>query len=352
MEGTPRTAVTNDRGKPESPGTAAQSLLRKARPPLRTFRLLQVAIALSLFGLIFATISWRPVVRTFGDVLWWWVVAKLLLSVFGLLLLTIRWNILLKDQGIRVPTSFLFKRSWIARFVNSFSPGKAGGDLYRIFGSWGFELKKTAVSSSVLFDRLTGVVGLLFLLSVMGFVQYDVARRLGMPLLPLATVVGTVTVVLVMTTRWPVAWIRRLIAKRPATKARSTVEELLGSIAIYLDRRGTLLVSVAISITSLLVSAVSTYVGFLALNVDVSFGDALFISLLINVVRFIPISINGWGIREGAYVLMFTQVGVGGAEALSVALLGRVLGVVSASIGAILYITQRATHTAPINRTT
>ena len=206
-------------------------------------RLLQTAIALGLLGLIFSTIGWRPVVHAFSDVVWWWVVAKFLLSVLGLFLLTMRWKALLADQGISLPTVVLFERYWVASFVNSFLPGQAGGDLYRIFGPWGFRLKKTAVASSVLFDRLAGIVGLLLLLSVMGLIHHDVARRLGLTLLPLSTAMATIAVVLLMTSRWPVAWEQRLIAKRPATKARSTAEELLGSIAVYVDRRGTLLVS-------------------------------------------------------------------------------------------------------------
>lgn len=313
---------------------------------LSLFRLIQIAVALGLLGFIFATISWRPVVPTFDDVLWLWIVAKLLLSVVGLLLLTVRWKILLAGQGISLPTALLFKRSWIARFVNSFLPGQIGGDLYRIFGTWGFQLNKTVVGGSVLFDRFSGLVGLLALLSVMGFVENDAARRLGVSLLPQSTLVGMVTLMLLMTTRWPVSWAQQLIAKWPPTKAESAARELLESIAVYARSPRAVLISVTISMAYLLTTAIATYVGFRALQVEVPLGTAVFISLLINVVRLIPVSINGWGLREGAYVLMFTQVGVGGAEALSVALLGRVLGVVLASIGAILYITQRA-HTSP-----
>ncbi len=79
----------------------------------------------------------------------------------------------------------------------------------------------------------------------------------------------------------------------------------------------------------------------MALGVDVSYGSVLFIVLLINVISLIPISINGWGLREGAFVLMFTQVGVGGGEALAVALLGRVTGILKLTVGGILSMTHK-----------
>ena len=88
--------------------------------------------------------------------------------------------------------------------------------------------------------------------------------------------------------------------------------------------------------------AIASYFAFLAFGIDISFGTVLFISLLVNVISMVPISVNGLGIREGAFVLLCTQVGVGSAEALSVALLGRVLVLLISSVGGLMYLTHRS----------
>ena len=74
---------------------------------------------------------------------------------------------------------------------------------------------------------------------------------------------------------------------------------------------------------------------------EVSLGSVFLISTLTSIVCLLPISVNGWGVYEGAFVLLFTQVGVGSAGALSVALLGRVVGTLVSSVGGVLYMIRR-----------
>ena len=145
-----------------------------------------------------------------------------------------------------------------------------------------------------------------------------------------------------MATHRPFLWSRWFIARCPVNKARSIAEGILRSLLLYVDRRGTTLTAVALSVGFRLVGGIGSYFAFLALGVDISFGTVLFISLLLNVIAMLPISINGWGIREGAFVLLFTQVGVGSAEALSVALLGRVLELLVSSVGGFMYLSHRS----------
>jgi len=229
----------------------------------------------------------------------------------------------------------------MGRFFNNFSVGQSGVDLFRVFGPWGMPLKKTAVGSSVVFDRYTGLIGLLLVMGLAGLVEYRVARELGLELLPIFALAGAALLLLAVVTHRPFVWSRWLIARCPVNKARSIAEGILRSLLLYVDRRGTTLTAVALSVGFRLVTATGSYFAFLAFGIDISFGTVLFISLLLSFITMVPISINGWGIREGAFVLLYTQVGVGSAEALSVALLGRVLGLLMSSVGGLMYLTHR-----------
>ena len=58
-----------------------------------------------------------------------------------------------------------------------------------------------------------------------------------------------------------------------------------------------------------------------ALNIDLSITYLFIVIPLIYLTEALPISINGLGVREGAFVFFFTQAGVSKEKALAVGLL-------------------------------
>ena len=187
-------------------------------------------------------------VQVFSDVIWWWVVAIILLTRVGLLLVTIRWKLLLAELGISLPALSLYKRVWIGQFFNNFLPGRIGADVYRVFGPWEMTLEKTVVGGSVVFDRVTGLIGLLIVVSAVGLVEHDVARDLGLGLLPVFTMLAAVVLLAMVTVRGPLGWTLWLVPRCPSAKAGSVLKKFLESTLIYVDRKGTTLRAVAISV--------------------------------------------------------------------------------------------------------
>jgi len=341
---------TDEPSKPESGlrwlvarlGSLSISDLTGKKVFRRAFRLVRIAAAFGFISFILVKIGWQPVVQVFSNVIWWWVVAKLLLSLSGLVLASIRWKILLSGQDISVPLFPLIQRFWIARFWGKFLPGQFGGDLYRIFAPWGVQRNTTAVGSSVLFDRIAGLIGLMVFLTIMSLIEFGLVRQLGLGLLPIVSILVTLFMVLLVVTQRPIGWMRKLTARVPVARIKVVADDLLNSTRVYTDKKGTILGTVLISMAYLALTVTGTYIGFLALQVDVPLSTVFFLTLLINIISLIPISINAWGLREGAFVLFFTQVGVTSPEALSVALLGRALGAFRAFVGGILYLALKS----------
>ena len=322
--------------------TPPESLQERRKLSLSLFRLLQIAVTVALISFLYYRIGWQPVAEAFSEVVWWWVVANVLIGCASILLVSLRWQILLNEQGISLPIFLLIKRIWMGRFLNNFFLGQSGADLFRVFGRWGMPLKMTAVGSSVLFDRYTGLIGLLIAIALAGLIEHKVAKELGLELLPIFALAGAALLLLAVVTHRPLEGSRWLIARCPVNKARSIAEGILRSLLLYVDRRGTTLMAIVISLAFRVVTATGAYVAFLAFGIDISFGTVFFIALLLNVMSLLPISINGWGIREGAAVLLYTQVGVGSGEALSVALLSRVLEILMSSAGGLMYLSHRS----------
>ena len=328
----------NSRSRSE--GFAIKSENQKSGTGL-LFRLLQITITLGLIGFLIFKINWRAVLQDFRTVLWWWIAVKSLLFIFALFLQTIRWRILLSEQNIILKKAILFRRVWLAHFTNMFLPSFVGGDLLKIFMSWEIATDKIAVSTSVVVDRIVGITGLLSLMAIVGIIQYDLSIKLGVFLVPILSLIGAAVLLLMLTILSPLLWIRTLILKLPWAKVKLIGDKVINSIFVYVDKEGAILHAVLISIVMQLIWCVATYVGFLAFHLVIPFGTVCLFSILISIITILPISISGWGVREVAFILLFAEVGVESAEALSVALLGRVMGYAILSGGAIVFMLYR-----------
>ncbi|MCK4822914.1 flippase-like domain-containing protein, partial [bacterium] len=62
---------------------------------------------------------------------------------------------------------------------------------------------------------------------------------------------------------------------------------------------------------------------------------------IISVLTMLPISLNGIGIREGAFVFFFTKVGISSAQALSMSILTYTIVLLASLIGGLIYAARR-----------
>jgi uncharacterized protein (TIRG00374 family) len=305
-------------------------------------RALKILVSLSLLVFIFSRIGWRPVIDSFKDIRWYWAASRIVLVPILVLLQTVRWRRLLIQLNLFPSIRSLFKRILIARFVNNFLPGQSGGDLYRVFGRWDAPMKRAELGSSVVIDRLTGLMGLLTLVTILGFVEFRLTRALNLGWLPLLCLLGAMTLLVLVTRIRALEWLRRRVGGCRFAKIKRFVDDVVGSLLVYSGRPGAILGAVLISVVAHIVAGSMIGCDFRALGIDVPLRTVIFISALSSIVSLIPVSINGWGIYEGAFVLMFSIAGVEAEQALAAALLGRALGTAfSSTVGGVLYTTQR-----------
>jgi hypothetical protein len=89
-----------------------------------------------------------------------------------------RWRFLLRAQGIFLPFSRTWGLTMIGMLFNVVIPGAVGGDLIK-----GYYIaranagRKSHAATSVLMDRLTGLIGLLILGAVMVLISWDEMMR-------------------------------------------------------------------------------------------------------------------------------------------------------------------------------
>lgn len=110
------------------------------------------------------------------------------LLVLGLLLVgcvhplqATRWWILMRARGLRAPWLATLRLVYIGAFSNFLLPGTEGGDVVKAWGAAKGTDRRVDAVMSVVFDRITGLVGLAILAAVFSFAlaESELARTVG-----------------------------------------------------------------------------------------------------------------------------------------------------------------------------
>jgi uncharacterized membrane protein YbhN (UPF0104 family) len=82
------------------------------------------------------------------------------------------------------------------------------------------------------------------------------------------------------------------------------------------------------------------YAVAVALNVPVSVADMAVIVPILSLAQVIPVSINGLGVREATFTVLFARIGLSPENALAVSLGATALIIGFSSLGACLYVAR------------
>jgi uncharacterized protein (TIRG00374 family) len=107
------------------------------------------------------------------------------------------------------------------------------------------------------------------------------------------------------------------------------------SIGLYRERKHTVITSFIVSLIFYATIIVFQYLTFSSLGIDIPFLEVIFIAPVIPLVSLLPISLNGIGVAEGAYVVLYMQLGISPEEALAAALLRRILLLLFSLVGGV-----------------
>ena len=92
-----------------------------------------------------------------------------------------RWWLLMRVRGLAAPWSRTLRLVYIGAFSNFMLPGTEGGDVIKAWGAAKGTDRRVDAVMSVVFDRITGLLGLAILAAVFSFAlaESDLARTVG-----------------------------------------------------------------------------------------------------------------------------------------------------------------------------
>jgi glycosyltransferase 2 family protein len=301
----------------------------------------KVAVSLLLLAYLFATSDVRALeerVRA-ADLLQ---LAEAVACYAAMLALaTWRWQLLLEALGCVAPMRHLTASYLIATFFNNFLPSNIGGDVVRVRDGSRLTGSTTASLAVVGIDRILGF-GALYVLAFAAFVLASPEVR---GLAGARTVIaGLAAVFLAMA----YVFFRPGVAGRLMSLSRlirvewvrEKFEVAQGAVHAYRARLRTVWLAFGVSV-ALQALVVWYYVAVAhSLRIPLGISAALLMVPLCTLLQAIPVSFNGWGLREGLFTLYFAQLGLPRDGALAFSLLGAGLIVLLSLSGAVVWLTR------------
>ena len=290
-------------------------------------RVIQIAgslIAGAIFVILLARQDWRQALASLRAMPVWTLPLVLVLLFSGLALNALRWHLLLRSQGVPISFWLTLKIVVSGQFASNFLPSTIGGDALRIVCilplAEGTPGGRVLAAGSVVLDRALNVAAML---TYLPFAWWVFA-----PLGGVATAGGGGALLALPGGAELKSWLKKQILN-PAQRA------------FQFWRRRPLILAAAFLVAwlSILVVFVGVWVLARNLGLPVSLVDVMAVSALVYLVTLLPISVNGYGVREVAVTALYVQLGATIEQAAMLALTTRVLTLVETLPGA-LWVSQ------------
>lgn len=227
-----------------------------------------------------------------------------------------RWRTLLAALGCRESLGRLNHAILVGMFLNNFLPSGFGGDAYRAYVLRNRCRGLSGSLASVVVDRILGVFALLLLVVValVAGVAADSQRAVIWGLVTLVTVSAISAYALLGDDRH--SW---LVSRLPSGKLRDNVDRFLGALADVRVKPKALAFGTLSSLAVQVLVIVQFYIFGLSLRLPATLLHyALFIPLIMLLLM-LPVSIGGFGVREGLFAAFFATIGINPAEAVALA---------------------------------
>jgi uncharacterized protein (TIRG00374 family) len=245
-------------------------------------------------------------------------------------LMTFKWTLLLRAQGISLPLSRGLKIYCAATMWGLFLPTTVGSDVIRAYLTTKSGVQGNKVVASIVVERIIGylaslVMGILALVFLATRTSMD-ERFLALWIIAFAMLVSGLAMFVVSFDKRLFALVRRIVPARLANaKIMHKLEGFHATYRAFGARTSVTSVFFALTFIEQFFSIVFAWLIALAIGLHVGLIFIAGVLPITMLVSRLPISVEGIGVFEGVFVLLMGLGGVEPAQAVSIALIGRLI---------------------------
>jgi uncharacterized protein (TIRG00374 family) len=306
----------------------------------------RLAVSLCLLGLVLVEVDWRAAVDQLDGDEWRSFLGAVALIDTAFFVGAIRWFLLLRGAGLRVPFGSAVRAYFIGMFSNNFLPTGFGGDATRALIVGRSRSRMTATFTSVFVDRLSSVACLILI----GWIALTVdpgaipaSLKTGFAAL---TVLGLVAAALAALVLFGV--VRR--SRRLPPRMARMLSEGRRTLAAYVRQPALIGWALALGVAFQLLTVTATWVLATSIGVDDSFALLAVAAPIVLLATVLPVSIAGFGVREGSYVVLLGTAGVTHTDATLISLLTGVAIAAASLLGAVALVAPAGRREHPARK--
>ncbi len=304
----------------------------------KIYAVVKVGITALLFVYIFRKTDFQQFGATLRN-------ARLDILIAGFLVLWIchyicifRWRMLMRPLMPVPSMGSLFGIYCIGLFFNLTFPTLVGGDVVKMYYA-GKPSKSFAQSFAATFlDRDAGMLAMMVIACV-AIVVYPVI----VPRVPVTFIIWSAFAVFVtgnvaiFAPRFHQLLTRALLRLRLSGSAKK-VDTISNAFQAMAKHKSVLVGSLVISLINQLMVISVTWIMALGLRIHVSVWYFMIFVPVITLISMIPVSLNGMGLREYAFMSLFGAIGVPHASCVALGLLSSIVIILSSLPGGVVYV--------------
>jgi glycosyltransferase 2 family protein len=253
---------------------------------------------------------------------------------FQLYMYAIRWGVFLRNYGMQLSLSKRYLYYIIGLFFNTFFPGNLGGDVVRVgCAASVLKIRYYTIATLALVERIMGLSAIIFLGAIgIYFGGESVSAMLPIDYKPLMVALLVVLNVAVLSFRRLSAGFEKVLTKRNQWDG---LRMFFHETSRMTSR--SLFQILLLSLLGQLAGVLSSIIALKALHIDIPFLGYLVMFSIVSFATLIPISLGGFGVREGLSVYLLGSFGVSSESAVSFALIWYIRQIVVGLAGGCIY---------------
>lgn len=317
----------------------AEAVVGKSKKSGRAGLFLRLGVSALLLFFVFRKFQWDQLGAEFQAASPAWLLAGLLCICGAVGGSAVRWWLILRGQDVIVGLRQVVALVWIGAFFNIFLLGSTGGDLVRVF----YIIReapqaKARAGISILLDRVMGMVALAAVAMGAVFSEWSLFSSHA----ELRRIVWSLAGILVLCLAGcaVLLWFPfgRLCMRWPAlARHAGTAEDLQQAMRRFASSPILAGAVIPISIVVHVFNFAAGYCIIRALGIAMGYMTVGVVFAIVFFIIALPVSIAGHGLRESAFVLIFSFFGIGATPAVAVSLLYAALTTLFSLFGGIFY---------------
>jgi glycosyltransferase 2 family protein len=299
---------------------------------------LQVGIAATLLFVLSLSISWPTVFSALSHVNKGMLLVSAVVGSGGVILSAYQWRGLLRATHLQVDLVDLVKLYLVGIAFNHVLPTGLGGDAIKVLYVGYRENERARSAGALLLCRITGFLAMLLIVVPALFVWHaqlnaTLCLWLCLLIILIGCVIACAFLLLFLLPRFTGSSMQRSLWLAWLNPLHKALRKQLWSPSALLR-------AIACGLAFWCVAILNCYCYASALGLAIPFYFFLIVVPFAALVSFLPVSLNGFGLRENAFVFALATIHISSAHAFLLVLLLDLQALCFAALGAYLYMTM------------